>query len=335
MYLVTGGAGFIGSNIARALASLGQRVIIVDWLGSDDKWRNIADILLTDIVQPEALPDWLVRHAGHLRAVVHMGAISATTETDGDLILRNNVQASLRLWHWCATHDVPFLYASSAATYGDGAIGFDDRSDAEHLARLRPLNLYGWSKHVVDRRLADARHRGEKMPTKWAGLKFFNVYGPGEAHKGPMRSLPAAQFEALRNGATLRLFRSDRAGVEDGGQTRDFIHVDDCVRVVLWMLSHDFEPGLYNVGSGLARTWLDLGRAMFAALHLPPRIEFIDMPEVLKGRYQSHTEARIERLRAAGFMSDMTDLETGIRRYMDALRGSSSDLSAMGMRLHA
>jgi ADP-L-glycero-D-manno-heptose 6-epimerase len=318
MYLVTGGAGFIGSNIAAALAARGEEVVICDWLGQDDRWRNLAKHELADIVRPDDLPRWLAARRGQIHAIIHMGAISATTETDVDLIVRNNVRATLDLWDWCAETGTRLVYASSAATYGDGEAGFDDDNAAAALARLRPLNAYGWSKHMVDRRVVRLVETGRPRPPQWAGLKFFNVYGPNEYHKGTMRSVIAQNCAAVQGGAPMRLFRSYRADYADGGQLRDFIYVADAVAAVLWLLDTPSVSGIFNFGTGRARSWLDLAQAMFAALGQAPRIEFIDMPETLRPKYQYFTEARMDRLRAAGFGHRFHSLEDGVRDYVQS-----------------
>jgi ADP-L-glycero-D-manno-heptose 6-epimerase len=318
MYLVTGGAGFIGSNVVAALAARGEEVVVCDWLGQDERWRNLAKHELADIIAPEQLKAWLAGRAGAIHAVLHLGAISATTETDVDLIVRNNVRATLDLWDWCAETGTRFIYASSAATYGDGGEGFDDDPAPEALARLRPLNAYGWSKHMVDRRLVRLSRSGRPAPPQWAGLKFFNVYGPNEYHKGGMRSVIAQNFAAVQGGAPLRLFRSYRADYADGGQLRDFVHVADAVAAMLWLLDTPGVSGLFNIGTGRARSWLDLAHALFAALGEAPRIEFIDMPESLRPKYQYYTEARMDRLRRAGFAHPFLSLEDGVRDYVQA-----------------
>lgn len=316
MFLVTGGAGFIGSNIAAALADRGDQVVICDSFGHSDKWKNIAKHEINDIVFPDQLEDWLARNASKLSGIVHMGAVSATTERNIDLIIRTNFQLSMKLWEWCARNGCPLIYASSAATYGDGMAGFSDEFEAAALARLKPLNAYGWSKHVFDRRVLQAIANGETAPPKWAGLKFFNVYGPNEYHKEAMRSVIAANYENIMNGEPMRLFRSNHPDYSHGGQKRDFVYVADCVAVVLHILDNSFPSSVYNVGSGKGRTWLDLARAMFKAAGIPERIEFIDMPSHLRDRYQYFTEARIEKLREAGFKAPLTQLEKGIERYI-------------------
>ena len=241
MHIVTGGAGFIGSNIAAALEARGDDVVIVDRLGHGDKWRNIAKRRLFDIVEPECIVEFLDYHRKDIKALVHMGAISSTTEMDVDAIIDTNFRLPCTLWNWCATTETPFVYASSAATYGDGSHSFEDTENDTYLRRLRPLNAYGWSKHLFDRWAVERVARGQSAPKRWAGLKFFNVFGPNEAHKGGQRSVAHQIFEAIRRGEKVRLFASDHPDYRDGGQLRDFVWVGDCVAVVLWLL--DAAPG--------------------------------------------------------------------------------------------
>lgn len=316
MYLVTGGAGFIGSHLVAALAERNHEVAVCDWLRADERWRNLAKHEIAALVEPERLLDWLRGSGAALKAVIHMGAISATTESDVDLIAARNIRPTLDLLEWCTRAQVPLIYASSAATYGDGAAGFDDTFSIEALAKLRPLNAYGWSKHVVDRRIARLAALGRPLPPQWVGLKFFNVYGPNEYHKGAMQSVVAKNYGLVRGGEPLRLFRSDRPEYVDGGQLRDFIYVRDCVDVILWLLEHPQVSGLFNLGTGRARSWLDLGQALFGALARPPAIEFIEMPGTLKAKYQYFTEAHMHRLRTAGYKRAFTSLEEGISDYV-------------------
>lgn len=315
MILVTGGAGFIGSNIVAELAAAGHAVAVCDRFGSDDKWRNLAKHDVAEFVAPEGLPDWLAAHPP-LSALVHMGAISATTERDVDLIVETNIRLSWFLWRWCAEAGVPFLYASSAATYGDGAAGFDDDEDAQAMGRLRPLNPYGWSKLAFDRRVVRAAAGGEKRPPQWVGLRFFNVYGPNEYHKGSMQSVISQNHARVAGGGEMRLFRSYRDDYPDGGQLRDFVHVRDCVAVVDWLLRHPQVSGIYNLGTGRARSWNDLAAALFAALGREPDIRYVPMPEEIRPRYQYFTQARMDRLRAAGYAAPFTTLEDGVAAYV-------------------
>jgi ADP-L-glycero-D-manno-heptose 6-epimerase len=313
---LTGGAGFIGSNLAAALAERGHDVAVCDRFDSADKWRNLAKHELANLVAPEDWRAWLDKHASQVEAVIHLGAISSTMETDIDRLVENNIRLSLGLWDWCAARAVRFIYASSAATYGDGAAGFEDDGSPAALARLRPLNPYGWSKHAVDRRIARMVDRGEVAPPQWVGLKFFNVFGPNEYHKGAMQSVLAQNFARVRAGEPIRLFRSHRNDYPDGGQLRDFIYVRDCVDVMLWLLNHPTVSGLFNLGTGQARTFADLAHALFAALNRPAQIQYIDMPESIRGKYQYFTEAPMERLRHAGYANPFTPLEAGVADYV-------------------
>lgn len=317
MIVVTGAAGFIGSNLLAALEARGAGDLIAcDRLGREDKWRNIAKRELADIIDPKDLLPFLEAHAGDVETVFHLGAVSATTERDADLIVASNVRLTLDLWEWCARTGARLIHASSAATYGDGSAGFDDDGSPAALARLRPLNPYGWSKHLVDRRVARLVERGADTPWQWAGLKFFNVYGPNEYHKEDMRSVVCKLYPQIVAGEPARLFKSYHPDYADGGQLRDFIFVDDCVEVMLWLLENPHVNGLFNVGTGAARSWLDLARAVFAAAGLPPRIEFIKMPETLRPRYQYFTQANMAKLRAAGYDRPFTSLEDGVDRYV-------------------
>jgi ADP-L-glycero-D-manno-heptose 6-epimerase len=319
MIIVTGGAGFIGSNLVAGLERRGLKDIVVcDVFGDSDKWRNIAKRSLRDIVPPSELFDYLSAHKAEIEAIFHLGAISATTERDVDLIVKTNFVLSRDLWRWCAKNRIRLIYASSAATYGDGTEGFVDDDAPDALARLRPLNPYGWSKHAFDRRVSDIIHksRSEDAPPQWAGLKFFNVYGPNEYHKGEQMSVVAKLYPQLAAGAHARLFKSARPDYEDGGQLRDFVFVDDCVEVMLWLYDNPEVSGLFNVGSGKARSFKDLAMAAFTAMGLAPKIHYIDMPEQLKGKYQYFTEADLSRLRAAGYDRPMTELEDGVRQLI-------------------
>jgi ADP-L-glycero-D-manno-heptose 6-epimerase len=315
MLLVTGGAGFIGSNVVASLNEAGRTDIAInDILGSGQKWRNLAGRRLAEFVPAGELLRWL--EGRKLDAVVHMGAISSTTETDVDLLIENNFRLSLRLFEWCATSRTPFIYASSAATYGDGGSGFADDWSSAGLARLRPLNPYGWSKHLFDQAVIERVARKDKVPPQWAGLKFFNVFGPNEYHKGDMMSLVAKRFDDAKAGAPIRLFKSHRAGIGDGEQKRDFIYVDDAVAVVRWLMESPGVSGIFNVGTGKARSFRDLMSAMFAALGRAPNIEYVDMPDAIRNSYQYFTQADMDNLRRAGFAADFLMLEEGVKRYV-------------------
>ena len=315
--LVTGAAGFIGSNIAADLAR-DHDVVVCDTFGETDQWRYLARSRLHDVIRPEAVLHWLERHAERVTAVVHMGAVSATTERDVDRIVAANIRLTLDLWELCARHGVPFVYASSAATYGDGSRGFVDDDTPQGLARLEPLNAYGWSKHVVDRRIVDDAVNGRPTPPRWAGLKFFNVYGPNEGHKGSMRSVIHQIYPVAMRGEAVRLFKSDHPDYADGGQLRDFVYVKDCAAVVRAMLAAPQLSGVFNVGTGTARSFADLATAVFAAIGREPRIEYIDMPEALRGRYQYFTQADTTKITQTGVAAAWHDLESGVGDYVQS-----------------
>lgn len=315
MLLVTGGAGFIGSNLVAALNDAGRSdVVVCDTLGHDGKWRNLAKRQLADIVPPAELERWLVGR--RLEAIFHLGAISETTATDGDLVIETNFRLSMRLLDWCTANDVPFIYASSAATYGDGAQGFVDDPSLDALKQLRPMNLYGWSKLLFDKAVAERRARGQKLPPQCVGLKFFNVFGPNEYHKGGMMSVLTKRFDDIRAGRTIELFKSHRDGIADGDQRRDFISIDDVMRVMLWLWKTPAVSGLFNVGTGEARSFKDMMLAAYAALGTPPRIAYIDMPEAIRDSYQYFTQSDGERLRRAGYNGGFTSLEESVAAYV-------------------
>ena len=315
MIMVTGGAGFIGSNLHAALVARGCETIVVDRLRSNGKWRNLAKHPPTRLLPPDQLEAFLAS-GPKLAMLYHLGAISETTAIDGDAAWAVNVELPLRLWQWCAAQQVPFVYASSASTYGDGSLGFDDDGSVAHLERLRPLNLYGWTKHAFDLRVARMLAAGQARPPQWAGLKFFNVFGPNEYHKRGMVSVVKVKHDEIRAGLAPRLYRSDQPEVEDGAQRRDFIWVGDVVDVMLWLRDTPAASGLFNVGTGRARSYRDLAYAVCDAAGVERRIEFVEMPDALQGQYQSFTEAGIARLRAAGYAGQFTPLEEGVRRYV-------------------
>ena len=315
MLLVTGGAGFIGSNLVASLNEAGRAdVVVADTLGAGDKWRNLQKRQLADLVPPADLMRWL--DGRKLDAVVHLGANSDTTATDADAVIATNFGVSLALLDWCTSARTPFLYASSAATYGDGSAGFEDDWSLGALKRLAPLNLYGWSKHLFDQAIAERCAKRQELPPQWVGLKFFNVFGPNEYHKGHMRSVLATVFEQAQAGRSVRLFKSYKPGIGDGEQRRDFVSVDDAVAVMRWLLETPSVSGIYNVGTGTARTFRDLVLALFRALRREPQIEYIAMPTAIRDRYQYFTEATVENLRKAGYNAGFTPLEQAVERYV-------------------
>jgi ADP-L-glycero-D-manno-heptose 6-epimerase len=295
-------------------------VVVSDLLGQDGKWRNLAKRQLADFVPPTELMGWL--KGGKLDAVIHLGAISETTATDGDLVIETNFRFSLRLLDWCTATATPFIYASSAATYGDGAQGFADDPSLPALKGLRPMNLYGWSKHLFDLAVAERVKRGDRLPPQCVGLKFFNVFGPNEYHKGTMKSVLARRFDDIKAGRAVQLFKSHRAGIADGDQRRDFIYVDDVVRVMMWLLATPSVSGLFNVGTGKARSFKDLILSAYAALGSKPNIQYIDMPEAIRDSYQYFTQSEADRLRSAGYNGGFTALEDAValyvKNYLDA-----------------
>ena len=317
MLIVTGGAGFIGSNIVAALEERGETdIVVVDRLRDGIKWKNIAKRNLRDIVHPDELPAFLDQHAGDVEAIFHMGAISATTETDADKIVANNLKLTTWLWEWCARHSSRLIYASSAATYGDGKQGFDDSFDEADLAKLAPLNAYGWSKHLFDRRVARMVADNEPRPPQWAGLKFFNVFGPNEDHKDRMRSVVSQVYANATDGQPAVLFKSHNPDYADGGQLRDFIWIGDCIDIVTWLLENQDVNGIYNCGTGKARSFEDLTKAVFDALGKKPDIKYVDTPPEIRAKYQYFTEAKMDRLRAAGYDNPFTTLEDGVGQYV-------------------
>lgn len=315
MIIVTGATGFIGSNIVADLNARGRTdLLLVDDLGTHGKWKNVAKRRFLDIVDYREL-DRLLPTLDRADAVFHMGANSSTTSTDGDEILRVNLHATMAWWQWCTRTGTPFIYASSAATYGDGQQGFDDNQAPEALDQLAPLNLYGWSKHQFDKWAVERASEG-KAPPQWAGLKFFNVYGPNEYHKGDMKSLVAKNTDLIARGETIRLFKSHKAGYADGAQLRDFVYVKDCVAVMMWLLDNRQASGVFNLGTGQARSFVDLMHAIGAALNKPVHIEYVDMPESIRPNYQYFTEAKMGKLRAAGCVAPFHSLEQGVQDYV-------------------
>ncbi|GFK93369.1 ADP-L-glycero-D-manno-heptose-6-epimerase [Fundidesulfovibrio magnetotacticus] len=312
MLVVTGGAGFLGSAVIWKLNEAGRKdILVVDALGSGEKWRNLVNRSFADFLHKDEFLRRL-RQGGDpfgVTAVVHMGACSATTERDADFLHENNTRYTTELCRFCLEHGARFVTASSAATYGDGSRGFDD--GPEGLDRLRPLNMYGYSKHRFD---LTARDNG--WLNSIASLKFFNVYGPNEYHKGDMRSVACKSFEQIRDTGGVRLFRSHRPDYADGGQLRDFVSVKDCAEVVAWLLEHPEANGVFNVGTGAARSFTDLALAVFEAMGAPPRIEYVDIPEQIRDRYQYYTQAPVDRLRAAGYRGPFASLEEGVRDYV-------------------
>jgi len=319
MMIVTGGAGFIGSNILAGLERAGYNdIVVVDWLGKEEKWKNIAKRNLFDVITPEELDPFLDKYRADIETIIHMGAISTTTEKDADQFVQNNIRLTWNLWEFCRNFGKRFIFASSAATYGAGENGFDDDDSPQYLNRLRPLNPYGWSKAFIDRKIAANVATSEKhrLPPQYAGLKFFNVYGPNEYHKEGQKSVVAHIFPKVKKDEPVPLFKSYNPDYQDGGQLRDFVWVGDIIEIILWLLDQPQVSGLFNVGSGEARSFTDLALAVGQPMEKTPNISYIDMPENLRKQYQYYTQANISKLRAAGYTKNMTSLENGVGIYV-------------------
>src|SRR5579862_5989908 len=312
--LVTGGAGFIGSALVWALNRCGcEHIVVCDRLGTDEKWRNLTPLRFTNYIEADDMLARLSRPGGSALGkfdfVLHLGACSSTTERDAGFLIRNNFEFTKELATWALAQKARFVYASSAATYGDGSAGMAD--DDSKLDTLRPLNMYGYSKHLFD---LHAKRAG--FLNRIVGLKYFNVFGPNEDHKGDMRSVVHKSFGQVRETGVIRLFKSYRKDYRDGEQKRDFLYVKDAVAMTLHLAATEKAGGLFNIGSGEARTWLDLARAVFVALKREPKIEFIGMPEGIRDKYQYFTEANLSRLRAAGYAAPVIPLEDAVSDYV-------------------
>lgn len=312
MIIVTGGAGFIGSAIVAALNKRGiTDILIVDALGQDQKWKNLRTLRFADYLEVDDFNEAVAdsETGWDVEAVFHMGACSDTTETDATYLVKNNYEFSKLLCGWALEIGTRFIYASSAATYGDGSGGFKDLE--EQLERLRPLNMYGYSKQMFDLWI---KHQG--LLDQVVGLKYFNVFGPNEYHKGPMRSFVHKAFGQIQETGKVQLFKSHRPDYRDGEQVRDFIYVKDAVEMTLFFAEHPEANGIYNVGTGQARSWNDLAKATFEAMERPVNIEYIPMPDSLRDKYQYFTQADIAKLRAAGFKGKVTPLEAAVKEYI-------------------
>jgi ADP-L-glycero-D-manno-heptose 6-epimerase len=314
--LVTGGAGFIGSALVWALNQRGHTdIVITDFLGSDEKWKNLVPLKYADYFEADAFRRGIAANPnafGRFSTVFHLGACSATTEKNAAYLIDNNYAVTKELAAWALAQDARFIYASSAATYGDGAQGMDDKDD--NLSQLRPLNMYGYSKHLFD-----LHAQREGWLKRIVGVKYFNVYGPNEDHKGDMRSLVNKAYQQILSTGRVQLFKSHKPEYKDGEQMRDFLYVKDAIEMTLHFAEHpqgSSAAGLFNLGSGEANTWLTLTRAIFDALGQPAQIDFIDMPEVLRGKYQYYTRADISKLRATGYTRPMTPLPDAVRDYV-------------------
>jgi ADP-L-glycero-D-manno-heptose 6-epimerase len=312
MIIVTGGAGFIGSAIVWKLNQLNEnKITIVDELGTDDKWKNLVSLKFDDFVHKDDFISMIIERdiPFEIDSIIHLGANSSTTEKDADHLFSNNYLYTQELAKYCIEKNIRFIYASSAATYGDGSLGFDD--DENKLETLRPLNMYGYSKQLFD-----LWAKKNKVFDKIVGLKYFNVYGPNEYHKGDMRSVVHKAFEQIRDTGKVKLFKSMSPKFKDGEQLRDFIYVKDAVDMTLFFLNKPSVNGLYNLGTGKSRTWNDLVTAIFKSLNKSVNIEYIELPEHLREKYQYFTEANMNKIKKAGYNLPITSLEDGVADYV-------------------
>jgi ADP-L-glycero-D-manno-heptose 6-epimerase len=312
MIIVTGGAGFIGSAFVWKLNQEGiEDIVIVDRLGTSDKWKNLVSLRFADYIHKDDFFHMIYDDdlPFEVTAIVHMGACSATTERDADYLWENNFLYTRALAEWAHNRGIRFIYASSAATYGDGKQGFAD--DHDKIRNLKPINMYGYSKQVFD--LWVLR---QKLENKMAGIKFFNVFGPNEYHKADMTSVIFKAFQQIKETGKVRLFKSYEPQYPDGGQMRDFVYVKNCIQVLWWLLQSPAVNGIFNLGTGTARTWNDLIKAVFAAMGIKPNIEYIEMPEGLRNQYQYFTQAEMDKLRQAGCPVDFSPLEDSVRDYV-------------------
>ena len=310
--IVTGGAGFIGANVVKKLNELGEdKIFIVDNLSNSEKWKNLVDLSFEDYIHKDKFIDELKKDKIKflVKAIIHLGARSSTTERDVDFLMENNYEYTKELAKWSIKNNVRFIYASSAATYGDGSMGFSDNH--AFIPNLRPLNAYGYSKQIFD---LWALKNG--LLDKIVGLKYFNVFGPRETHKGDMRSMVLKAYEQIKRDGKIRLFKSYNPQYKDGEQLRDFIYVRDAVEMTLFFLENQDLNGIFNVGTGIPRSWNDLAKAVFSALGANPNIEYIDMPEEIKGKYQYFTKAEMEKIRKSGYTKPTLSLEEAVKDYI-------------------
>lgn len=315
--VVTGGAGFIGSSIVRTLNDLGKTdIIIVDNISSTNKWMNLRNKKYLEYIHKSKFLE-KIHNIENIDVVIHMGAQSSTTEKNFDYLWENNFEYSKFLWDFCAKKNISFIYASSAATYGDGKDGFDDNVDID---RLSPLNAYGYSKHLFD---LWVKHQANIFPRQYVGLKFFNVYGPNEYNKGSMASMVYHGYNQIKTDGEIRLFKSYKYDYPNGGQMRDFIYVKDICNVIMWFLKHKDVSGLFNIGTGNARSFEDLAKVIFNTLNMKTNIKYIDMPENIRNKYQYFTKAEIEKLKKVGCNIKFKDIEEGVQDYVqEYLEGS-------------
>lgn len=311
MIIITGGAGFIGSNLVNKLVSKSNyEIVSVDYNNEKNKHYFMNDNFKR--ILPEDLEIFIKNNKKKIIAIVHLGAITSTTEKNLDLIIKNNLELSIFLWSWCKKNNKRLIYASSAATYGDGSNLFDDREDDQYLSKLNPLNLYGWSKQIFDRLI----NKKKEQPPQIVGLKFFNVYGPNENHKGSMKSIVLKIHQTISKGMDVKLFKSHNENYKDGEQLRDFIYVKDVVSIIEWFIDNPKLNGLFNVGTGVPRSFNDIAKVVFSNSNKREKITYIDTPIEIRNQYQYFTKANIKKLRGSGYLKDFFSLEDGIKDYI-------------------
>lgn len=311
MIVITGGAGFIGSNLVNSLDSESE-IFVCDYLKKSIYLENFNE---KKIINPNTLKQFIDLNKKNISTIIHLGAITSTVERNVDVILENNILLSQYLWDFSCDNDKKFIYASSAATYGNGENGFHDDKNHKYFSKLEPLNLYGWSKHIFDKYVLDSVERN-RQPKQWVGLKFFNVYGPNEQHKGEMRSIVCKIYERVIKNKKIDLFKSHKKGYLDGEQLRDFIFVDDVVDIIIWFLKKTKLNGIFNIGTGQPRSFNDIANLVFKYCNKENKINFINMPESIRSQYQYFTKANINKLRKSGYNKEFTSLEKGIKSYI-------------------
>ncbi len=316
MIIVTGGCGFIGSNLVNALCYIYDKVIICDFKKAFRK-EYFNDLSKIELIEPKHIFEYT--KTKKIRAIFHLGAISSTTASDGNKVWLNNIYFSTSLWQLCVRKKIRYIYASSAATYGDGEYGFNDSYSLKNLSKIKPLNIYGWSKKEVDLRNFISSKFHDFRPPQWVGLKFFNVFGPNESHKKDMSSIVWKTYLQIKTQKETKLFKSYKKNYKDGEQKRDFIYVKDCIKVMLWLLNNENVSGIFNVGTGISRTFLDLVAGVYRIMSRNVNLSFIDMPPKIKRQYQYETKANISNLRKVGYKNTFYTLEEGIEDYINNL----------------